>query len=208
MDCEMKNKLQLLSLYLQNLPKTISLADPSSPQYGFDFFILDDENIKDYGPISALNQKLKLRMDQHDKGSISFKECGPSLNTVIDVLGGYLDQYHESPKTALLIKWVDDLTIAAVAAYKSAGIELPSHMTAAKPAVTTAKKCQKQPAVHQPLSNSIDLWYIDLPEVADLHTSGARIHLLLLEATRYCYKVRDGEVWKGGVLTASEKVEV
>ncbi|KAG1766662.1 hypothetical protein EDD22DRAFT_950430 [Suillus occidentalis] len=148
MDCETKNKLQLLSLYLQNLPKTIPLADPSSPQYGFDFFILDDENIEDYGPIGALNQELKLRMGQRDKGPVSFKERGPSLNAVTDVLGGFLDQYHESPETVLLVKWVDDLTIAAVAAFKTASIELPSRMTAAKPTVTTTKKRQKQPAVN------------------------------------------------------------
>jgi hypothetical protein len=128
MDCETKNKLQLLSLYLQNLPKTIPLADPSSPQYGFDFFILDDENIEDYGPIGALNRELELRMGQRDKGPVSFKERGPSLNAVTDVLGGFLDQYHESPETVLLVKWVDDLTIAAVAAFKTAGIEVSSFL--------------------------------------------------------------------------------
>jgi hypothetical protein len=122
MNCETRNKLQLLSLYLQHLPETIPYADPSIPQYGFDFFALDDEKIEDYGPIGALNHELEVRMGQRDKGPISFKERGPSLNAVTDVLSGYLDQYHESPEAVLLIKWVDDLTIAAVAVFKSAGI--------------------------------------------------------------------------------------
>ncbi|KAG1752554.1 uncharacterized protein EDB91DRAFT_1293232 [Suillus paluster] len=125
MDCETRNKLQLLSLYLQNLPETIPYADPSSPQYSFDF---NDEKINDYGPIGALNRELEVRMGQRNKGPISFKECGPSLNVVTNVLGDYLDQYHESPETVLLIKWVDDLTIAAVAAFKSASIEDPCHL--------------------------------------------------------------------------------
>jgi len=87
---------------------------------------LDDEKIEDYGPIGALNRELEVRMGQHNKGPISFKECGPSLNAVTNVLGGYLDQYHESPETVLLVKWVDDLTIAAAAALKSAGIPVSS----------------------------------------------------------------------------------
>ncbi|KAG1832896.1 hypothetical protein DFJ58DRAFT_847921 [Suillus subalutaceus] len=118
MNCEMRNKLQLiLSLYLRNLPETIPYADPSITQYSFNFFALDDEKIEDHGPIGALNRKLEVHMGQHDKGPISFKECGPSLNfSVTNVLGGYLDQYHKSPETVLLVKWVDNLTIAAAAA--------------------------------------------------------------------------------------------
>ncbi|KAG2118205.1 uncharacterized protein F5147DRAFT_670459, partial [Suillus discolor] len=111
MNCETRNKLQLLSLYLQNLPETIPYADPSTPQYGFDFFALDDEKIQDYGPIGAVNHELEVRMGQRNKGPISFKERGPSLNAVTDVLGGYLDQYHESPETVLLVKWETKNTI-------------------------------------------------------------------------------------------------
>ncbi|KAG1897103.1 uncharacterized protein F5891DRAFT_896508, partial [Suillus fuscotomentosus] len=199
-----------LSLYLQNLPETIPYADPSIPQYGFDFFTLDDEKIQDYGPIGAVNHELEVRMGQRNKGPISFKERGPSLNAVTNVLGGYLDQYHESPETVLLVKWVDDLTIAAAAAFKSASIPVSSFLlylgvTNNLPTIqlpfesrTMAAK-PKESVVHQPiqpLSNSIDQRYIDLPEVADLRTSGAKIHPLLLEGTRRCYKVREGEVWK------------
>ncbi|KAG0696247.1 hypothetical protein DFH29DRAFT_1004741 [Suillus ampliporus] len=212
MNHKTRNKLQLLSLYLQNLPKTIPYADPSILQYGFDFFALDDKKIKDYSPISTLNCELEVPMSQHNKGSISFKECGPSLNAMTNVLGGYLDQYHESPEMVLLMKWVDNLTIVAAVAFKSAGIPLPfeSHMTAAKPAVTIAKKYHKpkESVVHQPLSNSIDPWYIDLPEVADFRTSGAKIHLLLLKGTRCYYKIQEAEVWKDGVSTAPAKVQV
>ncbi|KAG1854912.1 hypothetical protein F4604DRAFT_1801596 [Suillus subluteus] len=42
--------------------------------------------IKYYGPIGALNRKLEVRMGQRDKGPISFKERGPSLNAVTNVL--------------------------------------------------------------------------------------------------------------------------
>ncbi|KAG2029508.1 hypothetical protein BDR03DRAFT_987708 [Suillus americanus] len=188
MNCEMRNKLQLLSQHLQHLPETIPYADPLILQYGFDFFALDDEKIKDYSPISALNCKLEVRMDQHDKGPICFTEHRPSLNAVTNVLSGYLD--HKSPEAVLLVKWVDDLTIAAVAAFKSAGIPLPSESCTVGPTVTMAKKHHKpKETVHQPLSNSVNPWYIDLPEVADLHTSGGKIHLLLLKGTRCCYKV-------------------
>jgi hypothetical protein len=92
----------------------------------------------------------------------------PSLKAITDLLGAYLDEYNESLETVLLIKWADDLIIAAEATFKSAGItvsyfieeqeitchaiQLPSHTTAA------VKKCLKQSAVHnlEPLSNSID----------------------------------------------------
>ncbi|KAG1878258.1 hypothetical protein F4604DRAFT_601672 [Suillus subluteus] len=38
------------------------------------------------GPIGALNRELEVRMGQRDRGPISFKERGPSINAVTNVL--------------------------------------------------------------------------------------------------------------------------
>ncbi|KAG2335480.1 hypothetical protein BDR05DRAFT_954044 [Suillus weaverae] len=127
--------------YLQNLPETIPHADPSIPQYGFDFFALDDEKIEDYGPIGALNRELEVRMER-----------GPGLDAVTNVLGGYLDQYHESPdgrdstsrqmggrpyhSSSCCIQ----ICRHSRAKNNSPAIQLPSEFSTTKPTATTAKK--------------------------------------------------------------------
>ncbi|KAG1891160.1 hypothetical protein F4604DRAFT_1989120 [Suillus subluteus] len=161
------------------------------------------------GPIGALNRELECVMGQRHNGPISFKERGPGLEAVVDVLESHLIEHHNSPETILLVKWVDDLTTAAKAAFASAGIMLPTCAAAAKPAAkVTAKSNGKktiQGLVDEPLSNSVDTRYIDLPETDNLRASGAKTHPLLLEGTRRCYKVPEvrciaskhcGTTWK------------
>ncbi|KAG1836631.1 hypothetical protein DFJ58DRAFT_817985, partial [Suillus subalutaceus] len=83
-------------------------------------FFLDDEKIEDMGPIGALNRELECVMGQRHNGPILFKERGPGLEAVVDVLESHLIEHHNSPETILLVKWVDDLTTAAKAAFASA----------------------------------------------------------------------------------------
>ncbi|KAG1889148.1 hypothetical protein F4604DRAFT_1546063, partial [Suillus subluteus] len=106
MDHETKGKLQQLSLFLSNLPQTIPYADAAQTHYRF---FLDDEKIEDMGPIGALNRELECVMGQRHNGPISFKERGPGLEAVVDVLESHLIEHHNSPETILLVKWVDDL---------------------------------------------------------------------------------------------------
>jgi hypothetical protein len=126
MESKTKEKLQLLSLFLRNLPETIPYADSAHTEYGFDFFAVDDEKVEDMGPIGALNRELECRMGQRHKGPIVFKERGPGLEAVVDVLTGYLDEYRDSSETILLVKWADDLVTAAKAAFTYAGIVVNS----------------------------------------------------------------------------------
>ncbi|KAG1842963.1 hypothetical protein F4604DRAFT_1982247 [Suillus subluteus] len=194
MDYEIKDKLQQLSLFLSNHPQTIPYADAAQTHY---HFFLYDEKIKDMGPIRALNCELECVMGQHHN---------------VDVLESHLIKHHNSPETILLIKWVDDLTTAAKAAFASAGIMLPTCAVAAKPAAkVTAKSNGKktiQGLVDEPLSNSVDTRYIDLPETDDLRASGAKTHPLLLEGMRHCYKVPEGEVWREGVTKVPHDDEI
>ncbi|KAG1751784.1 hypothetical protein EDB19DRAFT_1673547 [Suillus lakei] len=96
-------------------------------------------------------------MGQRHNDPISFKERGPGLEVVVDVLeleSHCLIKHHDSPETILLVKWVDDLTIAAKAAFMSADIALPTRVTAAKPAAKVAKNTI-QGSLDKPFSNSV-----------------------------------------------------
>ncbi|KAG2131337.1 hypothetical protein DEU56DRAFT_953870 [Suillus clintonianus] len=177
MDYDTQKKLQQLYLFLSNLPDTIPYADAGQTQYGFS---LDDDRIEDMGPIGALNCALECVMGQCHNGPISFKERGPGLEAVVDILEAHLIEHHESPETILLVKWIDDLTTAAEAAFMSAGIMLPLWTMAAKPTAEVTKNGKKAA-------------YFDLPETDNLRASGAKSHPLLLEGTRRCYKVPEGE---------------
>ena len=122
MDYETKDKLQQLSLFLSNLPKTIPYADAAQTRYTFS---LDDDKIEDMGPIGALNRELECVIGQRHNGPISFKERGPGLEAIVDIFESHLIEHHDSPETILLVKWVDDLMTAAKAAFTSAGITVP-----------------------------------------------------------------------------------
>jgi hypothetical protein len=136
MESKTKEKLQLLSLFLHNLSEAIPYADSARTEYGFDFFAVDGEKVDDMdrhrhmGPIGALNRELECRMGQRHKGPIVlFKEHGSGLEAVVDVLTGYLDEYHNSSETTLPVKWVDDLVTAAKAAFTHVGIVISYYVT-------------------------------------------------------------------------------
>ena len=92
MDYETKDKLQQLSLFLSNLPKTILYADAAQTRYTFS---LDDDKIEDMGPIRALNHELECVISQRHNGPISFKERGPGLEAIVDILESHLIEHLE-----------------------------------------------------------------------------------------------------------------
>ncbi|KIK33840.1 hypothetical protein CY34DRAFT_98930 [Suillus luteus UH-Slu-Lm8-n1] len=93
-DSERRNKLNLLALYLKNLPDDIPLVHSSATAYGFDFYVADDDESVtiDMGAIGALNRAFEIRLGQHNNRPIIFKERGAGLEGVVDVLKSYLQK--------------------------------------------------------------------------------------------------------------------
>ncbi|KAI6094308.1 hypothetical protein EV401DRAFT_1896351, partial [Pisolithus croceorrhizus] len=115
MDSPTKAKLNLLHLYLKNLPNSIPFVDPGGmSQYGFDFFVVDDEDVEDKGPVGAINHQLEIQLGHQNNGPILFAEQGPSLCKLTGLF--------EIP---ILHKWLDDLIAAAENAYSSTNTKLP-----------------------------------------------------------------------------------
>ncbi|KAG2036018.1 hypothetical protein BDR03DRAFT_961079, partial [Suillus americanus] len=79
------DKLNLLALYLKNLPDHIPLVPASATANGFDFYVADDEDVSDMGEIGALNREFEIRLGQRNNGPIIFKERGAGLEGVVDV---------------------------------------------------------------------------------------------------------------------------
>jgi hypothetical protein len=126
-DSERHNKLNLLALYLKNLPDDIPLVHSSATAYGFDYYVANDEDILDMGEIGALNRQFKIQLGQRNNGPIIFKERGAGLEGVVDVLKSYLEEHKHSNEVVLLEKWLDDLITAAEHAYMSAKVSVSDY---------------------------------------------------------------------------------
>ncbi|KAG2029559.1 hypothetical protein BDR03DRAFT_1096255 [Suillus americanus] len=123
---ERHDKLNLLALYLKNLPDHIPLVPASATAYGFDFYVADDEDVSEMGEIGALNREFEIRLGQRNNGPIIFKERGAGLEGVVDVLNSYLEKHKHSNEVVLLHKWLDDPITAAEHAYMSAKVSVLS----------------------------------------------------------------------------------
>jgi len=116
--------LAQLRLYLQNLPKNLSLPASGHSVYGFEHFAPDAEWVEDIGEEGAVNRQLEILLGSRVKGPIRLIERGPSICAVVDVLDKYLARH---PKSLILQKWVSDLTVSATLAYESAQVSMSSH---------------------------------------------------------------------------------
>ncbi|KAI6107359.1 hypothetical protein EDD16DRAFT_1523291 [Pisolithus croceorrhizus] len=120
MDNPTKAKLNLLHLYLKNLPNSIPFVDPGGmSQYGFDFFVVDDEDMEDKGPVGAINCQLEIWLGHWNNGPILFTEQGPSLCKLTNLFEVWLRDLSSDPEIPILHKWLDDLIVAAENAYSS-----------------------------------------------------------------------------------------
>lgn len=106
---ELEDKLQDLSRLLSSLPADIK---EGREHYNFDFFWPDPELLDDIGPAGALNHALEITFKRKE-GIITFKEKGPGLTAVVDVLRNY---NQISVGNAVLQKWVLDLHVSAIKA--------------------------------------------------------------------------------------------
>ncbi|KIK13431.1 hypothetical protein PISMIDRAFT_17994 [Pisolithus microcarpus 441] len=129
MDSPTKAKLDLLRLYLKNLPNSIPFVDPGGmSQYGFDFFLVDDEDMADKGPVGAINCQLEIWLGHWNNGPILFMEQGPSLCKLTDLFKEWFRGLSSDPEIPILHKWLDDLITAAEYAYSSTNTKLPEVM--------------------------------------------------------------------------------
>ncbi|KAG6376570.1 hypothetical protein JVT61DRAFT_1548 [Boletus reticuloceps] len=125
MDSRTESQLAQLELYLQNLAQVntqIPRLETSDSLYRFHSFDYDEEWEKDVGLEGAINRELEIRLGSRAKGPIKFKEWGPGLEAVVQVLRQYLTVVLES---ILLRKWLSDLTEAALLVFKEANLPIP-----------------------------------------------------------------------------------
>ncbi|KAF8126981.1 hypothetical protein EV363DRAFT_1100653, partial [Boletus edulis] len=110
MDPALKTKLDTLKNYLSNLPDTLPVAEAGLAAYNFGSFSISADEIEDYGKIGPVNRQLEISFGTRRDGPIIFSERGPELVGVVNVLNAYL---LKEPTSAILQKWVDDLTTSA-----------------------------------------------------------------------------------------------
>jgi hypothetical protein len=110
---EIEEKLSKLQELLKNLPASIPYGRKF---YSFDNFVPDPEKVDDFGAEGAINHALEIVFSPpqgRTDDPITYKERGEGLVAVADVLKKANKDF---PCSAILQKWVDDLTKAAQAA--------------------------------------------------------------------------------------------
>ena len=120
MESSTKAKVDLLRLYLENLPNSIPHVDAEGiSEYNFSYFLVDDDDVEDKGHVGAISRQLEIRLGHRHKGPILFVEQGPDLRKLSDYFELWLTDLSSDPEVAILYKWLDDLIIAAENAYAS-----------------------------------------------------------------------------------------
>jgi hypothetical protein len=117
---ELSEALKQLRLLLAQLPDTIPFSDDI---YNFTNFSPDPEKVELYGSNeAAVNNALEITFAKSGRnpGPCPFRleEQGPGLVAVVGVLETYLIEF---PQSAILHKWVADLTSVAKFYYSEAG---------------------------------------------------------------------------------------
>jgi hypothetical protein len=121
MDPSLKKRLESLQHYLSNLPDSLPLPEPRLANYNFNLFGISEEDIKDYGEVGAINRQLEISFGSRHDGPVLFIERGPGLIQVVEVLGTYL---LKDLTSAILQKWVDDLTTSAELSFSKNGVSV------------------------------------------------------------------------------------
>ncbi|KAG9311131.1 hypothetical protein JVU11DRAFT_9045 [Chiua virens] len=189
MDAKLTRKLDILKHYLSHLPDTSPLSEPGQSTYNFESLEASPEDIEDYGETGAINRQLEIIFGSRHNGPIVFVECGPRLVGVVKVLHTYL---LKDPGSAILQKWVEDLTTSATLHFVCSGIPLPDSPVQATVTstistnVATGKKAM-QKLDSKKMSSSHDPDYVDIPEPEDNRKGGAKTLPLLREIAIYCH---------------------
>ncbi|KAF9021139.1 hypothetical protein BDZ89DRAFT_1071710 [Hymenopellis radicata] len=197
------DELKKLDRCLKALPQSI----PANDAYQFMDYEPNQEDIDDYGSAQGVvNKHLEPQFGDRDHGPIKFKGRGPALEAVVPILRRYLTG--KSGENLLLIKWVDDLTAAAILAIEKDGGTVPRETatTAAKrlfdDATTTRDRNKRHKAtkataadarrdVGVPLENLTDDEEI-LPSDEAPRKTGRKPSELLNSCTIRCRVRKDG----------------
>jgi hypothetical protein len=103
--------LAILSCYLKNLPDALPVSgEKSTTRYDFQKWEISPDEIADYGEEGSVNRRLELAFGSREKGDLVLTERGPGLEAVVAVL-------EEQKHSAIMEKWVTDLTTAAKNVY-------------------------------------------------------------------------------------------
>ncbi|KAF8451152.1 hypothetical protein L210DRAFT_3640229 [Boletus edulis BED1] len=194
-----------LQLYLSHLPDSLHLPEPIQATYPFDLFEISPEDLEDYGETGAVNRELEIAFGSRHNGPIVFVERGPVLVQVVDILRTYLQK---DPNSAVLQKWVDDLTTSAKLCFSHDNIPLPTASGPGQPMELRGTSCAGGPSTtrvvapstaskkslrsvqkldSKKISDTNDLAYEDIPELEDPRKGGAKLLPLLLQVSVHCH---------------------
>lgn len=114
-----RQEAQKLRHYLRNLPDFLPVL--ASQKNDFHYFVPNEDWITDTSLEGAVNRGLEIALGSRAQGVLSFKERGPGMEALADVLERYL---MECPGSVLLKKWLSDAITAAETVFVSAGLDV------------------------------------------------------------------------------------
>ncbi|EPQ49960.1 hypothetical protein GLOTRDRAFT_134403 [Gloeophyllum trabeum ATCC 11539] len=188
--------IELLRLYLQDLPNELPLRSAQDSSYGFHAFGLDEEWLKEEGQEAAANRQLEVQWGTPRTTVAVLRERGPGIEAIADVLDQHLGMLPDS-------KWLDDVLDSVRLTFEVYTKDLPTHEQAtldesvessggaeASDAASSPPKAPKQQRSKRKkidshkLTDIADPAWRDLPEGADGRSSGAKAHPDLIASTR------------------------
>jgi hypothetical protein len=121
MDSTTREKIEILRLYLSNLPDNLPLPPPHQSAYQFGSFAPDLEWLEEIGEEGAVNRQLEIILGLRARGPIILKERGPGILALADVFETYLGRY---PESEILRKWLSDMIGFATLSYETAQVKV------------------------------------------------------------------------------------
>ena len=107
MSSGLSDALATLRGYLTYVPCLDPPPQPDQSVYNFGKFTPKPQDIEAVGLESAIDLDLERLFGPRSFGGVLFKEGGPGLVAVVDVLAKYLKSF---PMSEVLRKWIVDLT--------------------------------------------------------------------------------------------------
>ena len=122
MELPVETQLDMIQLYLDNLPQTLPLPAKSKSTCRFFSFKLNKDLVDDIGEIGAINWELEVRLGQRQHG-LKLREQGPGIQPLAHLLKDWTARFEDD---VILKKWVFDILRAAQDAFEDSGLPVSS----------------------------------------------------------------------------------
>jgi hypothetical protein len=114
-------KITRIRYLVGKFPKSIPYVAAPDSSYKFTMFAPDQEWTANEGLDVAFNRELEILFGTRVYGRITFREQGPELSAIADVLEEYTKKL---PACFYLDKWISDILTSAEGVFNDAGIEV------------------------------------------------------------------------------------